>query len=875
MISIKKQSSVDGLESWQTDLHGLTTHTKLERLSNGNIRQTVTNPDGTKVVTNSNSGKVITVQQINSDGMNGNLITYNYDEFNRQTGTVETFGTATVNTYSATYDNNGNILTQTVNGQTTSFEYDVMGRQTKVTAPGGVVTNTTYYSTGEVRRVDGATYPVEYTYNGLGKQATMTTFKDANTPQVTSWTYNARGELVKKTYADGNSVNYTYNADGQLLTRTWARGIVTTYTYDNAGRATGYNYSDGVTPAVVITLDFLDRPSSVADAAGTRNFTYSSDHLQTGETIPYISEALTYGYDSAKRKNALTLGYFYSVNYTYDAKGRPASIAFNGKAKNYSYVPGTSNLSGYNVVESGNSIMSASYSYDAHKRLTGITASVNGLTYTHGYTLNDKNQRTGIILADGKNWNFSYDNMGQVTGAILNNSGSLLNTYSYNYDLIGNRILAAKDDDISSYTSNIVNQYTQINSAVPTYDQDGNMLTNGSWSYTWNGENRMTVAQNAARKVEFSYDYAGRCFERKEYTAFSNDSWNLDKTVYIVYDDYKQIAEYVNEELHQQYAWDIAGLDTVAFMSKSNSVYVYWTDGNKNVLKLFNTAGEQASYSYDPFGKVTTAEGSLAAENPFRFSSEYHNDITGLVEYIYRKYDPAIGRWINRDPAEEQGGVNLYSISLNDSINNFDSRGHYTIESAAYKKFREKNTLKVVPFTTMTNFDVWFMSLTEQEKFDIWISVESLDVSWVEALPKCPERVCKVGDNYFIDKQENVDVSQWLQPTAAGLFTHKYHTSYAKVELRSKSICGHSNQCIYVKSNIKNKFVVSREMPVAGTADYKAPGNKIGEVLSNITRLGDGHQMHDVFPFDLAVKLDKRSNSMMNVRAYYSVRPIW
>ena len=53
-------------------------------------------------------------------------------------------------------------------------------------------------STGEVRRVDGATYPVEYTYNGLGKQATMTTFKDANTPQVTSWTYNARGEMVKK-----------------------------------------------------------------------------------------------------------------------------------------------------------------------------------------------------------------------------------------------------------------------------------------------------------------------------------------------------------------------------------------------------------------------------------------------------------------------------------------------------------------------------------------------------------------------------------------------------------------------------------------------------------------------------------------------------
>jgi YD repeat-containing protein len=102
-----------------------------------------------------------------------------------------------------------------------------MGRQTKVTAPGGVVTNTAYYPTGEVRRVDGATYPVEYTYNGLGKQATMTTFKDANTLQVTTWIYNNRGNLASKKYPDNNGPSYTYNADGNLLTRTWERNITT------------------------------------------------------------------------------------------------------------------------------------------------------------------------------------------------------------------------------------------------------------------------------------------------------------------------------------------------------------------------------------------------------------------------------------------------------------------------------------------------------------------------------------------------------------------------------------------------------------------------------------------------------------------------
>ena len=160
-------------------------------------------------------------------------------------------------------------LTQTVNGQTTSFEYDNMGRQTKMTAPGNVVTNTTYYPTGEVKRVDGATYPVEYTYNGLGMQATLKTFKDADTPQVTSWSYNNRGQMTAKTYADNSSVTCTYNGDGQLLTRTWARDIVATYTYDAAGRMTGLSYSDN-TPSIAVTYNFLDQPVTITDAAGTR-----------------------------------------------------------------------------------------------------------------------------------------------------------------------------------------------------------------------------------------------------------------------------------------------------------------------------------------------------------------------------------------------------------------------------------------------------------------------------------------------------------------------------------------------------------------------------------------------------------------------------
>ena len=103
VISVNKQS-VNGLESWSTDLNGLTTHTELERLGNGVTRQTVTNPDGTKVITNTANGKTTTVQQVNSDGTNGNLISYTYDEFDRVVQMLETVGETTVNTTTMNYN---------------------------------------------------------------------------------------------------------------------------------------------------------------------------------------------------------------------------------------------------------------------------------------------------------------------------------------------------------------------------------------------------------------------------------------------------------------------------------------------------------------------------------------------------------------------------------------------------------------------------------------------------------------------------------------------------------------------------------------------------------------------------------------------------
>lgn len=40
----------------------------------------------------------------------------------------------------------------------------------------------------------------------------------------------------------------------------------------------------------------------------------------------------------------------------------------------------------------------------------------------------------------------------------------------------------------------------------------------------------------------------------------------------------------------------------------------------------------------------------MAASNPFRFSTKYQDQETGLLYYGYRYYQPQTGRWLSRDP---------------------------------------------------------------------------------------------------------------------------------------------------------------------------------------------------------------------------------
>lgn len=81
------------------------------------------------------------------------------------------------------------------------------------------------------------------------------------------------------------------------------------------------------------------------------------------------------------------------------------------------------------------------------------------------------------------------------------------------------------------------------------------------------------------------------------------------------------------------------------------------------------------SYTYGPHGECSTTTGVLSEVSPHQFSAKWHRAITGFHYYGFRYYCPSTGRWLNRDPIGEDGGINLYGYVGNNPIFHTDPLG--------------------------------------------------------------------------------------------------------------------------------------------------------------------------------------------------------
>ncbi len=293
---------------------------------------------------------------------------------------------------------------------------------------------------------------------------------------------------------------------------------------------------------------------------------------------------------------------------------------------------------------------------------------------------------------------FSYNERSEVLAAATLGT----NLYGYAYDTIGNRQWSAANSATNEYSANCLNQYTMMERTAPGappaelyYDADGNLEWDDSFAYSYDAENRLTMVSpvyetNGVVRVINAYDRRNRrvrkTVQRLACTVAPAPSppietrvWNTVETHTFVWDANNIVLEKVEFATGTtrmfEYFWGLdksgteqgaGGVGGLFAMSVDGEFYIPCYDHNGNiVLYISETGSIAAQYTYDPYGNIIESSGPLADVFSFGFCTKCHDREIGMVGYQQRVYRPDLGRWLNRDPIEEEGGENLYAFVRN------------------------------------------------------------------------------------------------------------------------------------------------------------------------------------------------------------------
>jgi RHS repeat-associated protein len=118
------------------------------------------------------------------------------------------------------------------------------------------------------------------------------------------------------------------------------------------------------------------------------------------------------------------------------------------------------------------------------------------------------------------------------------------------------------------------------------------------------------------------------------------------------------------------------------YVVRNGSVYKVISDhlgSPRHVVNAMNSADVPFTASYSSFGKVT---GTGLDWMPFGFAGGIYDSDSGLIRFGKRDYDPAIGRWLGKEPLRFGGDRNFYQYASSDPVNRVDPRGEYGVAVA-------------------------------------------------------------------------------------------------------------------------------------------------------------------------------------------------
>jgi RHS repeat-associated protein len=561
---------------------------------------------------------------------------FTYDVLGRLTSISDPLGHETTLTHNAA----GQPLTITSPlNKTTTFGY-AMGNLVSISSPLGNVTNRFVDGAGRVLGVTnqaGAIIRFEYdvlnrpttvidplageTSSTYDENGNLLTFADAR-GKTTTWTYDNMDRPATRTDPLSRSESVVYDERGNLVTWTDRKGQTTTYHYDAFDRRTFVGFgTTGAPPtyASTIATSYVagDRATALVDSlAGTIERSYDLQDRVTEEETP--EGVLSYTYDDADRRTTMT-------------------------------------VAGQTVV---------SYSYDDANRLTGLTRGSASVTIAY----DDGGRRTSLTLPNGIVAEYGYDDDSRLTGLTYKQGMSTLGTLTYAYDVVGRRThmggtyaRTSLPAALASAGYDDAKQIATFGGVSFAYDDNGNLTSDGTRSYTWNARGRLAAVSGAA-SASFLYDAIGR---RREKTVSAT-------TAKFLYDGSNLVQELSGTTPITNLLTGLS-VDEIFAREMGSGTTTPLVDALGSSLAMTNSSGILAtSYTYEPFG-ATTMSGT-ASTNTSQFTAR-ENDDTGLYYFRTRYYDAYTGRFVSQDPLGERAGSNLYSYVGNQPTGYIDPYG--------------------------------------------------------------------------------------------------------------------------------------------------------------------------------------------------------
>ena len=322
------------------------------------------------------------------------------------------------------------------------------------------------------------------------------------------------------------------------------------------------------------------------------------------------------------------------------------------------------------------------------------------------------NQVSSMSFKDGRFFNYTYDEMGNITAVCEN--GELVVRYTYD-DLCR---LVREDNKRLNKT------------VVFVYDNNGNILVRREYNFTLMSQERLAetaetpetflYAYNGDRMVSFdgkdcTYNdmgcptiYLGKSMEWDAYGRLTKIGDDEVKFVYdafgkriyktkdghstrYVYNSDGNLIYQEHRSVGVSFYYDHTG---VMGMKYNGNIYFYRKNAQGDIIGLVDSNGDLiVSYVYDAWGNHRVKAGTVDISNlavynahvgnvnPFRYRGYYFDTETGFYYLPARYYDPATGRFISQDDhayldPETINGLNLYAYCLNNPVMCFDPTGH-------------------------------------------------------------------------------------------------------------------------------------------------------------------------------------------------------